>query len=61
MRFSGIIAVRDALRHIREETRCSCGDNATEEGVGCDQFDVRGYTVAVALADYMGDLPEDEA
>lgn len=58
---SGIIAVRDALRHIREETRCSCGDNATEEGVGCDQFDVRGYTVAVALADYMGDLPEDEA
>lgn len=57
---AGIVAVQDALRRIREETRCSCGQNVSEAGAHCDQYEVRGFTIAVALADYM-DLSSEES
>uniref|UniRef100_A0A914W1H3 Uncharacterized protein n=1 Tax=Plectus sambesii TaxID=2011161 RepID=A0A914W1H3_9BILA len=57
---SGIVAIQDALRLVRQQTLCACGQNMTVEGAGCNLGDERGYTIAVALAEYM-DLPYQRA
>jgi len=60
---SGIEEVGIALQSVREETTCSCEDNATETPTSsadrsCDQ-DKRGFTISVALVDYMDMSPAE--